>query len=266
MSMAGFAINYLTPTASLGGEVSKAALLSSQHSGVDAASSVLMDKLCTAVAHLLLVFAGAFLVLTRVDLAWPLRAGMIASTALLALGILGFFLIQRHGKLGALARRLASRKVGGRSLEKLTEQCSEVDERLKAYYRNSPVDLLLSVTWHVAGHAMAVVQTWLFFHLLQRPVSVAGVVCAGALCLWFDLLTFAMPLNLGTLEGSRMLVLRQLGYSAVQGMTYGLALRLAQLFWAVYGLACYGGFLWRRRGSEPRRARLDAPTSLQPPP
>src|SRR5215471_1238139 len=44
--MAGFAVNYLTPTASLGGEVTKAALLSATHQGPGAVSGVLIGKLC----------------------------------------------------------------------------------------------------------------------------------------------------------------------------------------------------------------------------
>lgn len=49
MSLAGWAINYLTPSASLGGEVTKAALLASTPKGPEAVSSVLLDKLTSAI-------------------------------------------------------------------------------------------------------------------------------------------------------------------------------------------------------------------------
>jgi hypothetical protein len=52
----------------------------------------------------------------------------------------------------------------------------------------------------------------------------------------FDLLTFAVPLNAGSLEGSRVLLMNFLGYPAGAGMTYGIALRLGQMFWAAAGL------------------------------
>jgi hypothetical protein len=48
-----------------------------------------------------------------------------------------------------------------------------------------------------------------------------------------------MPLGLGTLEGSRIIALRAVGYNALLGMTYGVSLRLAQLFWAMVGLVNY---------------------------
>jgi len=45
--------------------------------------------------------------------------------------------------------------------------------------------------------------------------------------------------GLGTLEGTRIIALRAVGYNALLGMTYGVALRLAQLFWAAAGLVNY---------------------------
>src|SRR5690348_9918947 len=46
--MAGYALSYLTPTATLSGEVAKAALLASNHKGPEAVSGVLIEKVCFA--------------------------------------------------------------------------------------------------------------------------------------------------------------------------------------------------------------------------
>jgi len=67
MGMAGYAINYLTPTAAVGGELSRAALLASSQKGSEAVSSVLVDKLTTGVAHVLLAVLGALLLFWRVQ-------------------------------------------------------------------------------------------------------------------------------------------------------------------------------------------------------
>ena len=58
----------------------------------------------------------------------------------------------------------------------------------------------------------------------------------------FDLLTFAVPLNAGSLEGSRVLVLNFLGYAPGAGMTYAIALRLGQTFWGIVGLGVRATF------------------------
>src|SRR5580698_1324516 len=75
--MAGYAINFLTPTAALGGEVTKGTLLASYHRGPEAASGVLIGKLCFALAHLIFVVLGAVLVLGRVKVPGPLWKAML---------------------------------------------------------------------------------------------------------------------------------------------------------------------------------------------
>ena len=111
--LAGYAINYLTPTAAMGGEVTKTALLASIDRGPEAVTGVLIGKVCFAFAHLLFVVIGSAVVLWRIDLPRGLWLGMSISGGLIACGMGTFLLIQKHGKLGALVRWLVSRKLGG---------------------------------------------------------------------------------------------------------------------------------------------------------
>src|SRR5215475_9620719 len=136
--MAGYAINYLTPTATLGGEVTKGTLLASAHKGPGAVTGVLIGKLCFGFAHLLFVLAGAIFILATVKLPTSLLAAMLVSSALVASGIVIFFLIQKRGKLGTIVRWLAARKLGGRLLQKAAAGITEIDETLKTYYREQP--------------------------------------------------------------------------------------------------------------------------------
>jgi uncharacterized protein (TIRG00374 family) len=255
MAMAGYAINYLTPTACVGGEVSKAALLAPTQSGPEAASSVLLDKLSTAFAHLLLAVVGALFLLWRVHLPFVLLAAMVATTGLLICAMVAFLLLQKHGKLGSLCRWLAERKLGGRPMQQAAEHVSEVDEALKHFYRERPRDLALSVWWHLLGHSAAILQAWLFLYLLKQPAPLVTVAGAGFLSLWFDLLTFAIPLNLGTLEGSRIVTFKALGCPGLMGMAFGVAVRIAQVFWACFGLVSYGLFAIRKPGTPPALVR-----------
>jgi uncharacterized protein (TIRG00374 family) len=244
--MAGFAINYLTPTASLGGEVTKAALLASNHRGPEAASGVLIGKLCFAFAHLLFVVVGSMTIVWRIKLPRALWVGMLISSALLAGGMVAFLLIQKYGKLGVVVRWLVAHKLGGRPLQRAARDITEVDEALKLFYRKRPWDLPVGVCWHLLGYMVGIFQTWFFFYLLNQDASFVVAAGAWVLSLWFDLLTFAIPLRLGTLEGSRIVAFKAVGSDALSGMTYGVALRLAELVWAGFGLVSYG--LLSRRG------------------
>lgn len=265
MNMAGWAVNYLTPTASIGGEVTRASLLAGECNGTDATGSVVVDKLMTAIAHLLLVIAGAFFLFWRVKLAVELWIAIGITTALLTVGITTFLFLQIRGATGDVCRWLMVHRLAGRFMEGVAQNLSRVDALLKRFYCERAGDLVLSVFWHALGHAAAIAHAWLFLTLVGQPAPLATVISAACLALWFDLLTFAVPLNLGTLEASRMVVLKVLGGEALLGMTFGMAIRAAQLFWACFGLASYGIFTFFQKqanGVEPRR--VSTPKTILP--
>jgi len=253
MNMAGWAINYLTPTASVGGEVSRASLLAAKRNGTDAAGSVLLDKLMTAVAHLVLVVFGALFLFWRVKLPIQLWIAMVMTTAFLTVGIAGFLVMQIRGTAGIVCRWLVKHKLGGRFMAGVAKNLWRVDALVKQFYRQRSHDLVLSVFWHALGHSVAIVHVWLFLTLLGQPASLVAVAAAACLALWFDLLTFAVPINLGTLEASRIVVLKVLGCQALLGMAFGVAIRAVQVFWACFGLVSYAFTTLRRKEAAQRR-------------
>jgi uncharacterized protein (TIRG00374 family) len=251
--MAGFAINYLTPTAALGGEVTKGALLAQNGNGAgaEAISGVIVGKLAFAISQLLFVAVGSLFILSRIQLPAAVWVGMLISSALLAAGIIGFLLVQKYGKLGALVRWLVVHNIGGKYVGKLSHGVTEVDTALKYFYQNYPMDLFAAVFWHTVGFAISIAKTWYFLYLLTdnaaMPVA-AGIWFLGT---WFDLLFFAVPLDIGVQEGTRLLVFKALGFDLVMGMTYGVTLRLEQIFWAGFGLLNYGLLLSRNKLRSP---------------
>jgi hypothetical protein len=206
----------------------------------------------TAVAHLGLVVFGAALLFWQVKLPIQLWIAMAVTTALMTAGIGGFFLLQTRGAIGRACRWLIKQKRGARFAQPAAENLFKVDGVLKQFYRERSRDLLLSVLWHALGHSVALAHAWFFLTLLGQPAPLVTVAAAACLALWFDLLTFAVPINLGTLEGSRILVLKLLGCQALLGMTFGLAIRAAQVFWACFGLASYALFtVCQKKGVHP---------------
>jgi len=237
--MAGFALNYLTPTASFGGEVAKAALLAADRRSSEAVSAVLIGKFCFAFAHLLFVLLGAGLVLWRIALPTALWQAMLVSSILFMAGMAAFLWMQQHGKLGGWIRWLAARKIGGGTLERFAHRVSDVDAALKLFHRERRWDLLRAVLWHLIGYSMGILQAWVFFGRVVPDASLAVAASVFFLGMWFDLILFAVPTNVGVLEWSRTVTLTAVGEKAMTGLTYGLAIRLAQLFWAGFGLLNY---------------------------
>lgn len=254
--MAGSSINYLTPTASLGGEVTKSALLFEHSRGAEAATAVIVDKLSFSLAQVILASTGSICVVLFLGVHLPTGGwvALLTGSGLLMAGILGFLLVQKYGKLGAVVRWLVDHKVGGKAMAKASDQITQVDNALQQFYREQPWDLPLSILWHSIGLACGIVQTWFFLYLLTGHWHV--IVGAG---IWFlgtliDLVAFAIPLDIGLLEATRVVVFSIFGFSSAAGLTFGVALRIDQIFWALAGLGVYFGLVaeGKRRRIVPR--------------
>jgi uncharacterized protein (TIRG00374 family) len=248
--MAGYAINYLTPTAALGGEAAKIDLLAAHRRGPKAASGVLIEKFCFSFAQVLFVLIGSVFLAGRVHLHASLWASMILSVSLVAAGMLVFFLLQKYGKLGSLIRWVAALRPGNSTLRNVAEQTSRVDNALRVFYARQPRNMWIAIGWHLLGYCTGFFQTWFFIRAVGLETSPLVLAAIWFLGMWFDLLTFAVPLNMGSLEGSRIVVFKAVGYAALPGMAYGLAIRLSQIFWSVAGLAIYGCLTARGKSHE----------------
>ena len=241
--LAGYAINYLTPTATLGGEVTKGALLSLKHKGNGALTGVIVGKLAYTIAQLLFVSLGTIVTLWDVPLPRGVWPAMLACSALLAAGVFGFLIAQWCGRLGAILRWLSTRRGLGRYLTAVARKVTEVDDELRLFYSREPLELPIAVVWHVAGMACGIVQAWYFLHLLNDQASwrvAAGIWFLGG---WFDLMTFAVPLGIGIQEATRIFTLKAVGFDAAMGLAYGVTLRLEQIVRSCLGLVCYATLL-----------------------
>jgi len=238
----GYAINFLTPTAALGGEITKISLLASRCQTSEATSGILIGKLCFALAHLLFVALGAVFIVRSAHFSMLEWLPLLLGGVIVASGILAFFLLQKHGKLGIVLRWLTAKNFGGAPLRKAASALSAVDEQLRAFYRDQRGDMYLAIGWHLIGYSVGIIPTWYFLERVHPPAAVWIAASAWFLGMCFDLLTFAIPLNAGSLEGSRILALNVLGYAAPVGMAYGVALRAGQTLWAVAGLGLRATF------------------------
>jgi uncharacterized protein (TIRG00374 family) len=254
---AGMAFNYLTPTAHLGGEVIKGALLGRDGNGAQAAGDVIVGKVALGLAELILIVSGSMVALWMSDLPKQIWLGWAASTAVFSFMIVTFFFLQRQGQLGAVIRTLQRMGVRGRSVSTLAERIAVVDEQLKRFHRDRYLDFLKAMGWHFLGASCGIVQAWIFLMAigLTHPWEIGLTIWfLGA---WFDLIGFIVPAGVGVQEGSRVLIFTALGLAGIKGLTYGMVLRVQKAFWAGVGLACYA-LLTQKRGQQ------EAPDAITP--
>ncbi len=243
IKLAGSSINYLTPTLDLGGEVTKGTLLAVDHKGPEIATGLIVDKLSFALSKLLFVVIGSLTLLWDIDISPAIRTAIFLGSAALGGGILGFLIVQRSGKLGSIVRWLESHNLGGSLIKKSSEHITQIDNELKRFYKEHPYNLPISMLWHSLGFVCGIIQCWIFLWILTKESSL--VIASGIWLLgtWIDLVGFAIPSHVGVIEAGRALVFKVMGFEASLGLSFGLALRIEQLFWAGVGLLIYMWYL-----------------------
>lgn len=239
--MAGGAINQVTPTADLGGEVIKVVLLGSWLPRTQAMAAVIIDKTSIALAQMGYLNLGIVYAAGYLPLPAGAQRGVHLTTGLIALGLGGFIVCQRYGLLSPLVQRLGSRKYGQAQLHRLSQRLSAVDTHLGTYYMAHPWRFGCSVLLHFLAFVFDAIQMYILFCLLlgeSAPGFFKAIVAAVAVAI-LEQIFFFVPGRLGTLEGIRFTVLSALGIGDVYALAFGLVARLHQLFWNGLGLLAY---------------------------
>ncbi|MBI3615742.1 MAG: flippase-like domain-containing protein [Candidatus Omnitrophica bacterium] len=224
--LAGEAVNYVTPTAWIGGEPVKAYLLSKRY-GVPMANgmaSVVVAKTTFSVSMFLFILMGIGVTLftQRVDPSVFRWVWVILPILGVLLGL--FLLVQFLSPF----QRIAGWVKGG---------LKEWDEALVRSYRKSPRAVLMSLGFHFLGWMAGVVEVFLILRFLHIPVSWATAWSLEALWILLKTGAFLIPGSLGASEGFLLLVCAGLGISAVSGLALGLVRRAREVLWVGLGLA-----------------------------
>jgi hypothetical protein len=259
--LAGSAVNYVTPTATLGGEVVKGTLVPRGIPGREVAASLTINKLTVTVADLILAVAGVSVLVASASLAPEWKLGALAGGLLFIGGTVAFWMLQRRGQLaGLLGRRsVLQRLLGEERAARMAHLSEDIDERIADFHAARRGDAAVSTLLHIAGKAIGAVQLALFFYWLEIPVGAFDVVSIFLIARAIELAAFFMPASLGTQEGGLMLAMSVAGIPVSLGLTFSLVLRLEQLFWAGVGFVAYAGALWQRRSRTPPPVRPTGP-------
>lgn len=252
--LAGAAINMVTPTATLGGEVVRGTLLPRDVPGTEATASLAINRLAATLSDVFLSLAGVGLLLAVVPLENGVRVAVVAALALFVAGVGGFFVTQRRGRLAALVgeRRVLGRLLGPSRAQRFATLTAEVDGRIAAFHAERPAALLASVLLHTAANCLGALQLFLFLRFLGAPSDLRTVALVFLVARVLDLAAFLVPARLGVQEGARMVAMRLAGLDPSLGLLFSLVLRLEQVVWTGIGLAAYAALAAGRE----RRVRV----------
>ncbi len=220
MRLAGEAVNYVTPAASIGGEPVKAVLLFRRF-GVPMAegmASVVVAKTTFALSMLLFVAVGL---------------GIAAATQPLPAHLLRWV----WGVLGGLAFLLTLFVIVQflqpfRRFAKLQEW----DQAIRSLYLRSPGAVFWSFGFHFLGWLAGAFEVYLILHFLKMPISFSTAFSIEAFWVLLRSGAFMIPASLGASEGILLFVCAGFGVSAVAGLALGLVRRARELAWTGLGL------------------------------
>ena len=251
ITVSAFALNYVTPFVSLGGEPFKGAAAARWVGTRRAAASVVGFRVVHSIGQFL------FWTLT-VPVAWVVlppdrltRALLVAAAVVLVpLGVGGLLLLRAralervldalgHVRLGRIGARLSAR------FEPRRPGLAAVDTELAALVRR-PAPLVTAIAAEVVGRFLAAFEFVLVARVIGAPFSYADAIVAAGVSQVVMNLLFFVPFEAGTREGGLFLVARLLGLAPTVGVYAALVTRLRELTWIGIGL----GLIWAAGGRE----------------
>ena len=222
--LAGSAINQVTPTATIGGEIVKVLLLESTLPRAPATATVVIDKASFTLAQIFHLALGTFYLTGRLPLPVAVQLGLGLTIGLIALGLVGFIAVQRYGLLSKLLGWLSDFNRGRARIERWRQHLIPLEACLTAYYIAHPWRFGASLVLHFGAFAFSNIQNFLLLHLLlgANAPGLAEAILVTITVAALDQVFFFVPGGLGTFEGIRLTILSTLGVAQVSGLAFGL--------------------------------------------
>ncbi len=237
INVAAFAMNYLTPFASVGGEPFKIVAASQWMGPRNATASVLNYRLVHIQAHVMVFLTGVVLA------PFILPAGTIGTSVLalttVMLLLLGALLLAVHRE-GVVERlfdflgRLPLLRGITRRLDRAA--LVEIDRQLIAFHRSSPVRYYGALLTEYGARVFSMLEFFIIARGLGHPVSFATAFLIGGFSSLVVNLFFFMPFNVGSKEGGLYAIFAALGLPPHIGVAAAVISRIRELTWILIGL------------------------------
>lgn len=231
--LAGDAINNLTPTATVGGEVIRVRMVERRVGATNAWASVAISRISHSTAQILFIVAGLAIVLGETPLPDGVRKGLYVFLVLLTSGVGLAVVLQRRGMFVTLAS--VARRIGLRLPSRFMASLAKLDTEVVRFYQQ-PTAFLKSTCFFFLGWLMGVVEVRLILHFLGVEGGWHAAIMIEVLAQALDAALFFVPARAGTQEGGIVLIFTLLGLPPAKGLAMAIIRRLRQLSWALAGL------------------------------
>jgi hypothetical protein len=251
ISVASFAINYVTPFVALGGEPFRIASAAQWIGTPRAAGSVVSFRVAHTLGQVifwLMAVPVALVLLPRSPITTIVLA--VATLLLLVTAAILLSLFRRGFVVRALdtLRRFAPR------LERARATLEHVDSQMTVLTDGERPRLIAAVVAEVAGRCVAMLEFLLIARAMGLHIGYPTAFLIGAFSQLAIVLTIFMPFELGSREGGLYVIFRLLGLPPALGVYTAIVTRLRELIWIAIGLT----FVWVSGRHGGRRAPTTA--------
>lgn len=239
-------LNYLLPTASLGGNALLVRRFSAALGTGEAAVVVATANSAQTIAQFSFALLGAALAAGTFPPTAGLKSGL-AAVAALCLIVLALTLAVQLGSPLSKAH-CALKKMGVRInyLAERESRISEVDARLRESLAARPLSFAVSTALFFFGWLWSAVELWLVLRLMGIEAGWGTILAIEALTAFVDGIVFFVPAKAGAQEGGKVLAFVLAGLSPNSGLAFGLFRRAREILWMACG---YALLLHRRRAN-----------------
>lgn len=228
-------INWLLPTATIGGVIVRGRFLKKRGGGQEASiiTSLVADKTAHAVTTVVILFGGLFLLMTK-PINSEIVIGILSVGVLLSVSTYLFIRLQRSSGASKVLERWSDGEEGFMSVA--NDKAREIEEQLDQIYRN-PQRFIISVTIRLIGDIAMAAEVWFAAWLMNTPVSIMEALTLRLVAFGIRSVTFFIWGGLGVQEGTYALLSGFVGLSPASLVAISLATRVREIVTAIPGVA-----------------------------
>ncbi|HYA35219.1 MAG TPA: lysylphosphatidylglycerol synthase domain-containing protein, partial [Candidatus Binataceae bacterium] len=209
--IAGEAVDYVTPSAQLGGQFVMAMMVRRRVEMAAGLATVIVAALCEMIGQIAFMILALLLSIRLVPVAagmyWAIVGGFLLAIALAA----GFFFVQTKNPFTFLLGAAARLPIPGIETEEYRSSAEEGDAILREFYLRHRGRLLVSSLCYLFAWSLGPVEIWFLMWILNQRASFEIALLVEALGLLIERATFLIPAKLVSQEGGKALILGMLG-------------------------------------------------------
>lgn len=234
--IAGEAVDYVTPSAQLGGQFVMAMMVRRKLRMAAGLVTVVVAALAEMVGQVGFITGGMLAVLPFEaefhHLLWPALGGLGLAIAMAA----AFFYVQIKRPFSRLWRAAVHLDLSRIANDEMRDAAAEADTLLLDFYARHRWRLVVSCLCYLVAWSLGPLEIYILLLLLHEPVTWEIALLVEVFGQLIERATFMIPAKLVSQEGGKALVMVMLGYPADVGFAVGLLRRFKEMLWVLFGL------------------------------